>query len=117
MVDELFGSRVLRYWIGLGTSLKGSNFIFDSVQLLGFKCGGSCIDSPIWINKKAATNPKNDHDKCFQYAAMAALNYTEIKWNPERVSNIKLLINKYNYERIKYASKLELGQTSDFNVL
>ena len=28
---------------------------------------------------------------CFQYAVTFALNYEEIKWNPEIVSNIKPL--------------------------
>ena len=32
-------------------------------------------------------------DKCFQYAATVALNYEEIKWNPERFSNIKPFVN------------------------
>ena len=52
-------------------------FYFDSVQRLYYKChkvnfrlGGSYIDSPGWIKKKNATiNPKNEDDKCFQYAA------------------------------------------------
>ena len=35
--------------------------------------------------------------KCLKYAVPAALNYEEIKWNPERISNIKPFINKYNY--------------------
>ena len=47
--------------------MKGSNSIFDSVQLMYYKChrinficGGSYIDSPDWIKKKKATiNPKN----------------------------------------------------------
>ena len=34
--------------------------------------------------------------KCLKYAAPAALNYEEIKTNPERISNIKPFINKYN---------------------
>ena len=29
--------------------------------------------------------------KSFQYVVTVALNYEEIKWNPEKVSNIKLL--------------------------
>ena len=45
--------------------------------------------------KKAAINPKNKDDKCFQYAATVALNHEESKWNTERVSNIKSFINKY----------------------
>ena len=42
----------------------------------------------------------------FQYAATVALNYDKIKWNPERVSNIKSFINKYNWEKIDYQSKV-----------
>ena len=33
-------------------------------------------------------------DKCFQYARTLALNYEGIKWNLEKVSNIKPFINK-----------------------
>ena len=52
--------------------------------------GGSYIDSPHWIkNQRVTINQKNDNDKYFQYAAMVALNYGEIKWNPEKVPNIK----------------------------
>ena len=36
-----------------------------------------------------------------------ALNYEEIKYRPERVSNIKPFINKYNWEGIIYPSKLD----------
>ena len=67
--------------------MRGSDFIFDSVQLLYCKChkvncgrGDSFIDSPDWIKKKkAAINTRNTDDKCFQYAATVALNYEEIK--------------------------------------
>ena len=50
-------------------------------------------------------NPKNNDDKHFQYAATVALNYDKIKWNLERVSNIKLFLNKYNWKGINYSSK------------
>ena len=46
--------------------------------------------------KKATINPKTDDDKCFQYVVMVALNYAEIESHPERVSNIKPFLNKYN---------------------
>ena len=57
----------------LETSLKGSDFISDSVQLMYYKChnvnfkrNGSYIDSPDSIKKEKATiNLKTDHDKCF----------------------------------------------------
>ena len=72
--------------------MEGSGFIFDSVKLMYYKChkvsfrrGVSYIDSPDSIKKKKATiNPKFTDDKCFQYMINVALNYYEIKWNPER---------------------------------
>ena len=103
IVDEIFESLHSRYQSDLETSTKGSDFIFDSVQLLYYKCyktnlirGGSYIESPDRIkNKKVTINPKNKNDKCFQYAATVALIYEEIRWSPERVSNIKPYTNKY----------------------
>ena len=53
VVDELFESLCLRYQDNLETSMKGSDFIFNSVQFLYYIChkvnfrhGGSYIDSP-----------------------------------------------------------------------
>ena len=37
-IERIFESLLSRYQIGLGTSTKGSNFIFDLVQLLYYKC-------------------------------------------------------------------------------
>ena len=34
-------------------------------------------------------------------------NYEEIKWNPERVSNIKPFINKYSWYGVNYLSKID----------
>ena len=68
-----------------------------------FKRDGRYTDSPDLIKKKKATiNPKNADDKCFQYAATFALNYEEIKGNPEKVSNIKPFINKYSCKGMNY---------------
>ena len=72
--DELFESLRSRYQGNLETSMRRIDFIFDSVQLIYYKChkvnfkrGGSDIDSPYWIKKKKATiNPNNTDDKCFQ---------------------------------------------------
>ena len=109
VVNELFESLLLRYQIGLETSMRGSNFIFDSVQLLYCKCrkinfkrGGSYINSPDWIKKKkAAISPKNANDKCFQYAVTVALNLK--KSNETHTKNIKIkpFINKYKWNGIK----------------
>ena len=86
IVNEFFESLLSRYQDNLKV-FRGSDFIFDSVQVLYYKChkvnfkrGGSYIDSPDWIkNIKATINPKHEDDKYFQYAATVALNYEEIK--------------------------------------
>ena len=38
VVSDLFESLFLKYQIRLETSMRGSGFIFDSVQLLYYKC-------------------------------------------------------------------------------
>ena len=115
VVNALFGSFLSRYQDILEISIGGSNFIFDSVQIIYYKChkvnfkhGGSYIDSPGQIkNKNPTRNPKNEDDKCFQYEATIALNYREIESHFERVSNVKPFINKYNWKGINYPSKID----------
>ena len=70
-IEEPFQSLRSRYQIGLETSMKGSNFIFDCVHLLYYKChkisfkqSGSYIASPDWIkNEKTTINPINKRIK------------------------------------------------------
>ena len=67
--------------------------------------GGSYIDSPKWLkNKKVTINPKNNDDKCFQYAVAIALNHEKIKSHPERISNIKPFIDQYSWKEINFPS-------------
>ena len=76
--------------------MKGSEFVFDSVDLLyyGFheitlKRGGSYIKSPEWLRNKIATiNPESTDNKCFRDAITVALNYNEITNHSERISNL-----------------------------
>ena len=75
-----------RYQEGLEDSMDASHFIFDSVDALYYNLNkislsraGSYIYSLKWLkNKKATINPKNNDDKCFQYALTVALNYEQI---------------------------------------
>ena len=46
-----------------------------------------------------------------------ALNYEEINWNPERVSNINPFISKYNWKGINYPSKIDDWKTFEKNNL
>ena len=74
--------------------MKGSEFIFDSVDLLYYhlqktslkRIISSYIDSPEWLkNKKVTINPKNNDENCFQYALTIALTYQNIKKDPQRI--------------------------------
>ena len=90
--------------------MKGSEFVLDNTNSLYYKLhkislnrGGSYTDSPKWLkNKKAIINPKNNDDKCFQYAITAALNHEKIKKDLKRKTKIKLFIDKYNWKEIDF---------------
>ena len=57
--------------------------------------------------KKKTIYPKNEDDKCFQYALNGSLNYVEIESHAERDSNKKPFINKYNWKGKNYPSKID----------
>ena len=94
--EEIFESFLQTYQEGLEESMRGSEFVYDSVDALCYKLnkvslsrGGSYIESSKWLkNKKATINPKNNDGKYFQYAVTVALNYEQIKDHPERISKI-----------------------------
>ena len=112
IIMDLFVSFLQKYQEGLEESLRGSEFVYDSVDVLYYNLnkvslsrGGSYIDSPKWLkNKKATINPKNEDDKCFQYALTVALNHEQIKNNPERISKIKPFIDQYDWKEIEFLS-------------
>ena len=93
VIKELFDSLKNRYNNNL-ESMKGSDFVFNYVHLLYYKChkinpngGGSYIDSLDWIkNTKATIN---------QYTVTVALDHEEIRKYPERITKIKPFMNKY----------------------
>ena len=101
IIEELFKSLLQRCQEGLEESMRGSEFMFDSVDAL---CE-SYIDSPKWLkNKKTTINPKNNDNKFFQYTLTVALNYLNIKNNPERISKIKPFIDHNNWKEIEFPS-------------
>ena len=73
IIEELFESLLQKYQKELEESMKGSEFIFDSLDVLNYDLHQislnrdvSYIDSPKWLkNKKAAINPKTNLLKCF----------------------------------------------------
>ena len=104
---ELFDSLKSRYQNNL-EQMEGSEFVFDYFHVMFIinvkinpNLGGSYTDSPDWMKKKkAAIDPINKKDKCFQYAVRLALIYEEIKKDPQRITKIKPFINKYNWKGI-----------------
>ena len=69
VIQKLFDLLKSKYQSNL-ESVKGSEFVFDYVHLIYYKChkinpncGGSYVDSPNWIkNKKGTVNPLNKKD-------------------------------------------------------
>ena len=107
---SLFESFLKIYDLNLQDKMKGSDFAFDGVDSLHYEFnktsinrGGSYIDSPQWLkNEKSTINPKNNDDKCFQYAVTFALNLNRIDNHPERISKIKPFIDQYNWKDIDF---------------
>ena len=91
--------------------MTGSDFEFDGVNYLYYDFnktslnrGGSYIDSPKWLkDKKSTINPKNNDDKCFQYAVTLALNLDKIKRDSQRISKIKPFMDQYNWKDIDFS--------------
>ena len=112
IIEQLFEPLLQKYEENLQSKMKGSEFEFDGVNLLYYDFnktsinrGGSYIDSPKWFkDKKSIINPKNNDNKCFQYAVTLALNLDKIKKNAHRVSKFKPFIEKYNWEDIDFPS-------------
>ena len=110
VIKLLFESFLKIYDLNLQEKMKGSDFAFDGVNSLHYDFnktsinrGGSYTDSPQWLkNKKSTINPKNNDDKCFQYAVTLALNLNSIDNHPKRISKIKPFIDQYNWKDIDF---------------
>ena len=60
------------------------NYRFHKIT---FNRSGLYREFPCWIKKKATINPVNKNDNtCFQYAVTVALNYEEIKKDPQKIN-------------------------------
>ena len=99
IVEQLFESLLKKYEENLQNKMRGSEFEFDGINFLYYDFnkirinrGGSYIDSPKWLkDKKSTINPKNNDDKCFQYAVTLALNLDKIKKTHKENLKLNLL--------------------------
>ena len=123
IINRLIESFLSKYQNEEKILRNGSNFIFESVNLLTYhiheidlKRGKSYIKSPEWIlNKRATINPKNKDNKCFQYSITVALNHQKIRNNPERISNIKHFIDNHNWKGIDFPAGVKYWEKPEKN--
>ena len=105
IIKLLFESFLQRFEENLQNKMRGSEFEFDGINFFYYSFnktsiyrGDTYIDSPKWLkDEKSTINPKNNDDKCFQYAVTLALNLDNIDNHPERISKIKAFINQYRF--------------------
>ena len=131
IIKLLFESFLQRFEENLQIKMRGSEFEFDGINCFYYDFNktsiyriGTYIDSPKWLkNKKSTINPKNNDDKCFQYAVTLALNLDNINKHPKRISKIKRFIDQYNWKDIDFPPtkknwrKLELNNDIALNIL
>ena len=103
IIRKIIHSFLHNYQIEL-KMIKGSTFVFESVDLLDYKLqrvplkrGGSYIKSLKWLlHKQATINPKNENDdECLRWSIISTLNYNKI--TKKEFENI--------FEKIRYQDK------------
>ena len=60
---------------------------------------------------KKTITPKNIDEKCFQYAIYTGLIYKQIKSHPERISEIKIFINQYDWKEKDFLLHKNIGKS------
>ena len=96
IIEELFFSFPQKYQKSLEELMNGSEFVFDSVDLLHYKC--------LKISLNRSESYTDSPMKCFQYAMTVVLNHKRIKSHQERITNIKAFINQHNWKEIDFPS-------------
>ena len=112
-------------------ALLNSRFRFDEVLFLDINFhqlnltrGSSYLSLPDWLaRKKAIINPQNDDEECFKWAVIAASKWMDIKFNLERMSNLRKFTNNYDWSGLKFPvstkdiSVFEIKNNISVNVL
>ena len=131
IIKLLLESFLQKFEENLQNKMRGSEFEFDGINFFYYSFnktsiyrGGTYIDLPKWLkSKKSTINPKNNDDKCFQYAVTLALNLDNINKDAQRISMIKPFIDQYNWKDIDFPPtnkdwrKLELNNDIALNIL
>ena len=113
--DIVYLSDRINYFDGLFSNYVIKNNT-DQVSEKSTTNNSTFIKTPEWIkNKKFTNNPQNGDNKCFQYSVTVALNYQNIKQNPERISKIKPVLNNLNWDNIKFPPQEQDYKTFEMN--
>ena len=107
IVDEMFAHMMTQIE---NPALLNSIFVFDAVLFLdtnfhqlNLTRGSSYLPLSPWLtNKRAIINPQNDDNECFKWAVIAALEFSNIKSHPERVSNLIKFSNDYDWSGLEF---------------
>ena len=96
-------------------ALLRSGFRFDELlrldinfHQLNLTRGSSYLPLPDQLaRKKAIINPKNENDEeCSKYSIIAALHNDEIKFHPERISNLTKFEDKYDWTGLDFPTSI-----------
>ena len=94
----------------LNIRLKFNEVLFLNINFhrLNLTRGSSYLPLPDWIEKKKAMiNPQNDDEECFNWAVIAALEWTEINSHPERVSNLAKFAYNYDWSGLEFPASIK----------
>ena len=101
--------------------MKGSESVFEYVQLLYYKCQILIVVDHIkisWLDKKQKATINSIHikdNKCLQYSVTVELNQQKIKKDPQRITKIKPFIIKYYLEGINFPSEKDDWENCEKN--
>ena len=89
----------------LNSRLRFDEILFLDINFhwLNFTRGNSHLPLPDWLaRKKAIINPQNKDDECFKWAVIAVLEWSNIKFNPECISNLMKFAGNYDWSGLKF---------------
>ena len=118
-IDEIFDQLIKKH--DLTESLKNVDLIPEGTESITCNfteiiISNVFIESPEWIkNKKCTINLQNKDNKCFQYSDTVALNYQNIKNNPERISKIECFVNNLNWDNVNFPPQEQDYKTFEMN--
>ena len=110
-LDQIVNGMVAHMKIQIeNPALLTSRFRFDEVLLLDVNFhqlnltrGSFYLPLPDWTEKKKAIiNPQNDYEECFKWAVITALEWAEITFHPECVSNLRKFVDNYDWSGLEF---------------